>query len=311
MVDRSLPKIIILGALGVGFSALFGYFFVNLVTTSLPSITTLLPLLYTILAVSGFLILVTLQALLIKSVRIASLIALLETLALWLFVPEKFSLLALIGAALLLVFLISGFLNCRNYLNNSLKIKFFPVGRRVTPVAMTGLTLFLTLYLLSSFNLKEPAIPRTIFDFFIQGSEPIVAKFIPGFTLDGSIDDTLRAFVTSQLPAGTPTAAVAASVSELRQTVAQATGVRITGGEKVLDALYNISISQLLALPPLLKILALAVIGLAIFGLIKTLAFFLNWIIILVSFLIYRLLLALGFFYVAMENQSKEVIVVK
>lgn len=304
-IDRSIYKIAALGAAGVILAGLFGYELFSL--SAAPDLSRTLIIIG--LGV-GWLSLLTLRTFLIKSAKIALGLIFLEILALWTFMPQKFAGFNLLGAVILLIFLTIGFIGGRADINNSLKIKFWHTSRRTIPAAMTGLAILITFYVLQSFKLTEFSIPRGAFDLFLKSSEPIAAVLIPNFSLDAKVNDVLRSFVESRLPPGTPAPVISEAVAGLKTSIREATGINISGEERVGDALYDISIARLLDLPSAVKTLALISLGLLIFLFLKGLALILNWVIIILAFLIFQMLLALNFLHIGLESQNKEIIVV-
>jgi len=304
-VDRSALKIGALGAVGVILAGLFAYQFFRLgAEAGLAEILSVLGL------GIGWLALVCLRVFLIKTLNIALGTAFFEVLAVWLMMPQKFSALNLLGIVIFFLLLVVGFIGGRADLNNSLKIKFWRVSRRTVPTALTGLALLITLSVLQSFNLTEFSIPRSAFNFFLKSSEPVIAGFIPDFSLEAKVNDVLKSFVESRLPPGTPAPVIDEAISGLKKSIRETTGVNVSGEEKVGEALYDISIAKLLTLPSTLKVLALIVLGLLIFLFIKGLAFVLNWIIIMLAFLIFQMLVAFNFMHVGTESRNQEIIVV-
>ena len=304
-IDRSVFKIAALSVASVILAGLFAYQFFHLALDA-----DLSAVLIVIGLGVGWLTFVTLQTFLIKSLNIAGGLVFFEVLAVWLMMPQKFSSLNLLGIIILLILLVIGFIGGRADINNSLKIRFWRTSRRTVPAAMTGLAILITLYLLQSFNLTQFSIPRSAFDFFLKSSEPLLAFFIPNFSLDAKVDDVLKSFVESRLPPVTPAPVVNEAVLGLKKSIREATGINISGEERVGDALYDISIARLLSLPSAVKTLALVALGLLIFLFLKGLALVLNWIIIMLAFLIFQMLLAFNFMHVGIESRNKEIIVV-
>ncbi len=252
----------------------------------------------------------TLKAFIIKSLKIGLTVSLLEAVAAWVFLPDRFSKFAIVSGIAVFLFFAVGFVKGRREIGECLKVRFLRAGSAVSKTAMTGLAIFATLTFLGSFGFPELSIPRGAFEFAFAGSDRVIANFIPGFSSEASVDEVLRNFVRSQLPQGTPDAVIIQSVSELKRAIADGVGLRLTGGEPVMDALYALSSEKLDGLSPALKLVAMIVIGILAFGIAKTAAFILNWFVIIFSYLFYQMLLAFNFMHVVYENRGKEIIVV-
>lgn len=251
-----------------------------------------------------------LKAFIVKSLKFGLVTSLLEAGAIWAFLPGRFSPFAVAAALIVFFSLASGFVKARRDLNDRLKVRFWNAGGAFARSAMTGLALAGTIAILGSFGFPEIAIPKGVFEFAFVGSDQIIDNFIPGFSSKGSVDEVLRNFAVSQLPQGTPEAFISQSVAELKRAIEKSTGIALSGRERVMDALYDLSAGKLAELPPVLKLAAMIVIGLLIFGLAKTAAFILNWFAVLFAYLIYQLLMAFNFMHIVYENRGKEVIIV-
>ncbi len=305
MIDRALIKISVLGGLNLILAAFFSYEFTAAI--ALPELKRLL-FIFIILIV--WLALFALQTFLIHSPRLVLGLTALQGVAVWLFLNQKFAALPIAAAAVLILFLTMGMLSGRAQLRNSLKIRFLRVSHRATAIALTGLSFFAVLYLLGVLDFTEPATAKNVLKFLLQGSEPIVSKFVPGFSLEAPVIEVVESFARSELPAGTPASLVDQAADDLLKNLSNRFGIVIRGQDTVIDAIIAASLPKLTDLGPAYQTLTLAAIGLVFFGFFKFLAFFLNLIIIILSALIYKLLLVTGFMYITLENQSKEVIVV-
>ena len=169
---------------------------------------------------------------------------------------------------------------------------------------------FITIFLLKALNFPKFDISKNAFEIIARSSNPIVSDIIPGFSLDASVNQALRAFVKSRLPAGASEAEIKEAADNLYGNIVKSVGARISSEERVIDALYKVTVSKLLNLPSVYKNLTFVALALAVFGLIKSLAFFLTWIVAILAFLVYQIFLALNFMHVIFENRNKEIIIV-
>ncbi len=303
-VERFSQKIIGLGASAVVLAALFGY---TLRLEALaPGTGWFLALLFTALvwiAMAGLIVFF------VKSWRIASLFAALETLAAWAFLQNPFSAFTLAGTAFLFIFLIIGFVRGRAILENSVHIHFPQVSERIIAVIVTGLIFFVTLYLFGASELSESPVPKSALSFFLHSTDPITTKFIPDLSSSNSFDEALRAVAKARLPADAAPETVDREVIQEKKQIERLTSISVPGETNVIEAMYQIIAAKLALLPPPVKTFTFVSVGILIFGIVKWIAFILDWIAIGVSFLAYQILLAMNFFHISLENEHQEVIV--
>lgn len=304
-IDRSLVKVLSFSAATVILAGLFSYRF-SLLTESLNLVALWLAVGAAILWMTLF----GIQVFVIKSPRLELFLAALNALAVWIFSAQKFSLSALLAFFLLFVFLAVAALRGRMFIDNSLTIKLTQTVVLVTRLALTGLALFLAVYLISFLNFPDLAVSRDVFGFFLSGSDVIVARLIPGFSFDATIDSVLKSFVRSRSAPGTSAATIDRQANELRTALAERFSTLIAPQEKTIDVFYKVMSARLSGLSEYLKILTAAVMVILVFLVVKGLALIANLIIIPLSLLIYRLLTAFNFMHTTLENRSKEIIVV-
>ena len=300
-----LFRSVALGAVGVFLAIFFGYYFSNLFYGFNSN-----QLLSAAIALVLWLGISTLGPFFIKSANIGLLFAFLDTLVVWFWLQNKFSLFTLIAAAALFLALFFAFLKGRAEINDSLKIRFVRISRRILRSALTGIAFLAAFYLLGFLNFPKLTISDRAFEFFLKGAEPIIAQIIAGFSLEAPFDKTLENFIRSRSPQGTQEALIRGAVNDVRQNIIKATDTFISPIDKTTQVLYNISISKLLTLPRAFKILVFIAIGLLVFFLVKSAVFFLGWLIIVIALLAYEVLFAFNFGYLASENRTKEVIIV-
>ena len=81
--------------------------------------------------------------------------------------------------------------------------------------------------------------------------------------------------------------------------------------EYIADLIYRATAERFLKLEPIYQDLGLVAIVFLVFLSIKSVTFFTDYLVILLAFMVFEILKASGFFYLALENRPKEVIVVK
>jgi hypothetical protein len=120
----------------------------------------------------------------------------------------------------------------------------------------------------------------------------------------------LRIVIASRFPAGTPESTIREATDNLKVELTERARVDVRGEERFIDAIYRVTVAKILALPPVVKTLTAIALGIIMFGIVRSIAFFLNWAIRPLSFGLYRLLIAFNFIRIGLENRRKEVIIV-
>lgn len=306
-IDRSWIKITAIVAVGAVLAVLFGYYF-----NALSADLTAGRLIMTLIALVLWLVLIINQTFMIKSFKLGALIFLVQVLAFWTAIAfgksvSEFSFFAII---LLLACLLIGFFKGREFLANAIKIKFSAASSLMLRWAMTGVTLFLVVYFTGFVDFAQPVIPKNFFTFVLSGSAPIAGKFIPGFSVNNRIDDTLKSFIRSKVEAGASEAEIGKMSDASLAEAGKKFGVVINPQTTVADAVYKIASAKLDDLPNNLKQMALVLIIIVAFASLKSLTFLINWLIILLAGVMYQILLAAHFMHIGAENRSKEIIIV-
>jgi len=241
-----------------------------------------------------------------QSLQLVMWICVLECAALWATLSEKASLMILFSLFVLFVVFTIEFTRTKRYLENALEIKFFRIGMRIIPGIMTGVSLFLALYLVGVLLISGLTIPKETFTYFLNGVEPMVERFVPGFALQDSVDEVLRSVISAQAKEAS-SQEIEEAIEKVKQDINEATDIRLTGKEKFLDAVHSGVVGKLTSLPPAHKSITLIIIGFAVFSAVKAVAYFLNWIIVAVAYLMYRTLFVfkvISIEYVPREKQE-------
>jgi hypothetical protein len=215
-----------------------------------------------------------------------------QAFAMWLALNEKGAALIFLAVVVIFVFLLLQYFRTRRYLENAIEIKFIHIGSRIIPSVMTGLALFLALYLVGVLLATDLSMPKETFSFFLKGAEPVVQRFIPEFAIDQSVDEAIRSVLKKQAPDAS-ISVINKAVEDVKGDIADATGITLTGAENVLDALHLGIVQKLLSLQKVSQLITLIFIAFIIFSVVKGVAFILNQIVIFTAFALYRLLLAL------------------
>ncbi len=332
--DRSLWKVILLGLLGIGAGfGVFHYFesfLINLDTASFWMFVVLFVI---------FLDLTILQVLLVKNFWKIFLIGFLEVFSPIFYFQGEFGnpnanylRILILSFCVGFYFVFIGLRRGYRMAENSLKIRFFEISRRILPRVASGLLLILaTVFYLSyfSWNLTPPNIGQITVGNMLDTLKPVSNVIFPS---GGVIDKNENVSQLVQDLALAKVKETKVSISDQGQTievpflnlpqeyktqVVNQVVSQIEGGLKsqfstfdpndtVLEFVYSVLNQYFLKFELLLGVYAPVVIAFGLFFLAKgTLAMF-YWLIELIAFLILKMLLVFGFAYTNLETRARE-----
>jgi len=307
--DRSAVKIIILAIVGIIFSFFFGYFLKFFILQGRLDF-----LLFCFLAALGFLVIFLLQVFFIKALRIVNLIIFLETASFLASFYSYLSNILTLGALLAFLFFLSGAYSGRQELENMLKIKFWPINKKVLPKAFAGLALFSSIAYIIIIDLSGNK-------FFI--SEKVfeqMFKFVPGIDFSLPVETLIRNQVFRQiqdseqfklLPQWAKTQAINQGVKEFQQTISDITGVPLNPKLKASEVMYQIAAKKFAEIPERIKSLIPPTVALLIFLTIISLSLPIRLVVTFIAFIVYETCLAVGFADIMLEGRNREIIVLK
>ena len=308
-VEYSPIKTIFLGAIFVALSLIFGYTLKGLILNG-----NLTSLIYLGIALLGFLSFFSLQPFFVKSFQIGALIVFLGTLALvGMFYQSISLLLAAAGLVTFLIFL--GALGAgQAEIKNVLKIRFSRVAKTAISRASTALALFAVVLFMSSINLTNTEFSRKALDLLVKPAGPIVGSIlgIKNFSIDRPLGEVISQALPQEiqgLPPALKTQATNEVIKKLEQTISGFVSVGIKSSDTLADIIYNATFAKLALLPKMIQNLILVGLGLLLFLTIKSMLFFVNFVVWGIAFVLYKLLFLLGFFHVTLEGRAKETIV--
>ncbi|KKR88762.1 MAG: hypothetical protein UU85_C0002G0014 [Candidatus Wolfebacteria bacterium GW2011_GWA2_42_10] len=326
-VDRSIVKIAGLAFFGAVSSASFGYFLKTLLIHG-----DFNSLLFSGLFFSIFSAILLLQSLFVKNLKISALIVLLECLGLSAAYYDKiiFSLSSGSGGgnpslyvAMAFVFAILFWAVRRGQkeLENMLKVNFWRFGKVILPKAIAALFLFASVvFVYGASDRQEFFISRTTFERVLFPNAALVQKFFPEFDISLSSGELISNLAAKQvnkipqfqiLPASAKKQLVNQAAEELKNKISDFFGGNINFKEKIGDSIYGLLRNKFAGLPQALQSYVLLAATALLFLAFEGLAFPLRLIISLFAFIIYEILLALGFATVVLEGRSGEIIVLK
>ncbi|MBN2197634.1 hypothetical protein JW698_00315 [Candidatus Wolfebacteria bacterium] len=318
-IDSAIIKITILAFVGTALSFLFSYFLKVFVFQE-----GMYFLLYSFLCCLGFLAFLFLQAFFVKRALAVNLIIFLQTAVFLIPFYKELSKFILFGAlAAFLVFLL-GIYTGRNELDNSLRIRFWRISKRVLPKAIIGVALFSSI-IYAEFNIIEIKgfiISPTAFEKVVSpiSRTGIFNKLIPEFDLSLSIDTLIENLAKKEvekiseinaLPDMIKNPLIDNAVKELEKKISEFVGFSVDPQEKASNVLYKFVMNKFISMPENIRNFAPAIVGIILFLTIVGLSFPIRALATILAFIIYQTLLVLDLSAVSMEGQSKEIVFLK
>lgn len=228
-------------------------------------------------------------------------------------------LLAASAAACLILFLAHR--NGRAESNGSLRVSVMRTARAVLPLATTALALFVSA--VYGFETKpKDLFSQEAFARALAPMAPIVKFAVPNFSLDARVDDVIASLAERAASRGiedfgaldeaTKRAIVDKAIVEIRREAQNffktTLDLRAPVGEYLHDVFASSVGKSLEKAPPLYISLGVAA---AIFLTIKGFSFLIIWVVTPVAWLIYELMIALGFAVVSLETRDREIVLLK
>lgn len=330
-IDQSVPKLVLLGVVGIGLSILLTKWFLGFL-----SALTLASFLMWFGAVAAFLVIVGLEVLLVKSAGRLFLIMVLEGLApLVFFLPELYPhplMALLVGDAIFFLLLAIGARRAWDVLQKSLVVQFSLATRSVFSKAVTGMLVFLAVATYVSYSVMgqfSASAARTVFDGTLASAEPIVKLWFPNVSFGQAPDAFFGSVARTQLEE-IPLSALGQTASD--QTVSfkslpaalqqnlldQATQKLEAAFESRYGAIQGATMGDVIFGVVAKEANAVATgIGDTLWVLVAVAAFFVLrgfftlvlWLVSLITFLAYKFLVITGFAYTAIETRNREFVV--
>ncbi|MBI2037270.1 MAG: hypothetical protein HYT14_02825 [Candidatus Liptonbacteria bacterium] len=311
-VDRSLIKIIMLGALGVVAAAASGFFVARYADAATNANFWLLSGALTVL-----LVVVLLQTFFVKSFSKAAALDAAYAIALLAPLAPVLTPFALAGGGAALAGIIWGNFTGNRELKDRIKIRFFRISRLTLGKAATGLSLFLALYYLGTQG-GSIAVSQPLFERLVLPGASITERFFPGVSLSGTFRTAVTELAMSQakaipgfeiLPPAAQRELLNRAAAEVEVQATRLLGITVRPDARVVDLLYESFQAKFAGLGESGKQLALLGIGAVMFFAIRGLGILFVWAAIAVGFVIYEILIALGFATIVLEGGSREIII--
>lgn len=312
-VDRSLIKIVILGVLGTISAFLAGY----AALLYIDSPVSVQHLWFTVGATSAFLALYCLLVFFVKGLEKVVVLDVFFTVAFVAPFYESMSGLFLLGIVLAAACLMWGNVAGARELRDRNKIHFFAPSRRALGKAGTGLALFFTI-LYFVMQGTGAIISRAFFDQLLLSGSGIVQSFVPGVSPADTFEQAATSVLMNQLNTAPEFAGLtpqmkrevlAKSLAEFQAKASGYLGISVNPKEKITDILYAALESRLGGLGEPVRRLVVIALAALIFFTLRGIVAIVAWLALVLSFIIYEVLLALGFATVVLESTSREIII--
>lgn len=330
--DQRFWKVALLGIVGLGANLLAVQAFVTYLATATSN------LLYVVAAAGlATVVVFVLQAFFVKSATLLRTVVFVQTAGpLLLFLDHLGDeSVAVLLIAVLLFFVLAEIGSVRGLRQAaaSMRVRFFDTARTVIPKALTGALLFAAalIYLTYfSWGTLNATIGRKFVDQVLTSADPVLRLYFSRVSVDQNVEDFLREVVRAQLEGGSANllGKFAPGSNEALQTflslpVPQRDVIidRVTESfrgslepvvgslnpnEPVRDAVYRIVADRLAGLTPSqYKTFSVGGVVLVFFALKGFLSLF-QWAFALVAYLVFKLLMALGFARTGVATQSRE-----
>ncbi|MBI5079639.1 hypothetical protein HZB06_03190 [Candidatus Wolfebacteria bacterium] len=325
-VDWSILKIVVLAIIGVSFAFLSG-FFLNLFMSN--GQWNFLAFSFACLLI--FLTFFLLNVFFIKALWRINLIIFLESLAFLagfyaIFVSSPmFFLIA--GAAIFAVLTLANYAGWQE-LHNMIEIRFWRIAKLVLPKAVLGVAIFISVIYYAALEPtivggKEFFISQNNFEKLINPLAPLIEKFFPQMNFSSSVGDLIADLAKSQIESGfnsglagkidknAKSGLVNQISNDLKQRFSTYLGPSFNFNLKTGAALYGFLAEKYLGMEPKSKKAVAAIVAVTIFFIIVSLILPIRLLAASIAFIIYEILIAVGFAEVVLEGKSREIIILK
>lgn len=256
-----------------------------------------------------FLVMVFLQSIFIKDIGRIGTILFLEVSVM--LIPFIFLLSGFLFTGLLLTFLFLfwGSYSSKNELQYSMKTRIFRLSRFVLPKAITGLSIFVAAGYMSVFQDQGLVISEQAFRRIALPADGIVQAVFPGLSLEDSFEEAVI-----KLNPESKTLSAKEKEALIKSKQDNISGIlryNFESRDSFISIFYDAYKFHARKLSESRKVVALSVLGAAIFLIIKSVGMPISWLVALVAVIIYEILVALGFAIVVLETRSKEIVLLK
>ncbi len=298
-----LDILIVVAALGFGYS--YKVFLAN-GTVVLVGVSALLLLVF-----SAFGLFLT------KSLKRRILVLFLETVGLlFFFFGQPIRFLSILGLVIF-AFLVIGEISSRSEILNSVEIKFLKAVKPFMKKTVTALTVLVVATYLPQWSGENVFISGDMFKTVFAWASNASRNFYPEINFNSTVDEFLRNMAAYQLAGNelfknlSPAMqqqAVQQAAAQIKQSLSSYTGLQLSGGETMNDAMYNFIVSGLKKLSASLGAWFMVAWVVIAFLFVRSLGWIFWWLAAFLAFLLYQLLLALNILSVHGEPTVHEMV---
>ncbi|MEK7566382.1 MAG: hypothetical protein AAB494_01775 [Patescibacteria group bacterium] len=276
-------------------------------------------LLYSSLSALVFLVVLVLQPFFIDSREALTFAVLFETLAMTGNFVDKISWTFIIAFAVIFLTLLSGVSNGLKDLEESLKVRFWPIVRAVLPKGIVAVSIFISIFSVLHFQ-TEPSkflISEETFSKVFSINTPLIQTIFPGIDPIMTMDQAVKVMTQNQLnrlpefqslPKKAQEQELKKQSNLLLGNLSQYFGAELNPRLSVSSAIFEALKKKFESLPDNIKTLVFVGVGVLIFLTIEALAWPLKVIIGFLAFLVYEILMTAKFAKITVETRSKEII---
>lgn len=267
-----------------------------------------------------FLVLFLLQTIFTKEKKVSAFIIFLESAAMAaIFMTKSFAISAFIPIVFLIFFW--GYRRGRKILDNGLKIDFWGTSRVVLSKGVVAAAILaggILPFYLNTTDAKFPVSPF-LFEELVDSGSFAINKFLPGFNASSTIEEIAlensknqlnRMVGAYSLPKETKQEIINEGMEAFYDNISNALGIEVDPKLNIPESLYNVSKNWFLGLTDKEKRMFFAGFGIFVFLTIEAISWPLRIIISIFAFIIYEILIALGFASIEFEARSKEVLTI-
>ena len=331
--DQSIIKIAVLLFFALLFSVGTIFFFFQFLDTAR------IPFLFLSLGTAILTLGATLlNAILIKNEIVVSIIALAQGIVPLVLFGDRIyptpSFVLLGGALLFGILLLLASLRGAHALKQLTSVRFFQVSHIVVPRAITALLIFLSVLVYLAYfewGALSPDVGKAFVRGVVRSSVPIVRIWLPGFSEEASVEETLSMLARTQLertvvrpdlplpsnftgdfnqlPPSFRAQLVEHTVQNLKEGFEQTFGIPLLMNSSISEIAYDLAAARIGRLSAAERTTLGIALAFSLFSLAKGITLFLSWVVSLFAFLVFKLLIVIGFAHTAEELRNREFVI--
>lgn len=267
----------------------------------------------------GFLVVFTLQTFFIRSNTHFAIAFFLQSIALTAFFLSVTVPVAFLFITIYLLLLTASY-SGRKILDNTLKIDFWNISKLVVPKGIIVITLLVSVFIPLHLQTHRDEFPLslTAFDKVLASSDAFIRRFYQDFDSSQSVEQMARTATERQLES-IPQAKslsprdrevlIKKSMHDFYNQLFGYTGVTINPKERVSTAAYHVLQKKFSVLKDDAKLWIYVMLGSVVFVSIASIMMPIRILVALLAFIVYEIMIAVGFAHVTVESRSKEVLV--